>query len=192
MSERGGTDIARRKRKQYKATVEEDRARLNEEIRAPQVRTINHEGEPLGIIPIEEAMRIAREAELDLVEVAPDADPPVCRIMDYGKFLFEKKKKSKGKKTKTSQLKEIKLRPKIGDHDFDFKNRHVERFLKDGDKVKATIMFRGREMDFTELGAKLLDRVAEVHKDYASVEKPSKLEGRNMTMILAPLKTQKT
>ena len=166
-----------------------DNTRLNEDIRVPQVRTINHDGEQLGILPIAEALRIAAETELDLVEVAPDADPPVCRIMDYGKYLYEKKKKSKGKKAHVAQLKEIKLRPKIGDHDFNFKSKHVERFLKDGDKVKATIMFRGREMDFTELGRQLLERLAAEHEEYATVERMPKLEGRNMIMILAPSKT---
>jgi translation initiation factor IF-3 len=163
---------------------------MNEDIRVPQVRTIGESGEPLGVIPIEEALRIAREADLDLVEVAPDADPPVCRIMDYGKYLYEKKKKTK-KKVHVSQMKEIKLRPKISSHDFEFKSKHVERFLKDGDKVKATIMFRGREMDFTEKGQELLVRLADVHKEYSAVERYPKLEGRNMIMILAPSKQQR-
>ena len=166
------------------------RIRINEEIRAPQVRTINGNGEALGIIPIEEALRMAQEQELDLVEVAPDADPPVCRIMDYGKYLFEKRKKSKKSKTHTSALKEIKLRPKIGQHDFEFKSKHVARFLNDGDKVKATIMFRGREMDFTEQGQMLLMRLADAHKEYSTIERMPKLEGRNMIMILAPTKKQ--
>jgi len=142
----------------------------------------------LGILAIEEALRLAQESELDLVEVAPDADPPVCRIMDHGKYIFEKRKKTKKSKTHTSALKEIKLRPKIGQHDFDFKSKHVERFLKDGDKVKATIMFRGREMDFTEKGSELLMRLADVHKEYSTIERMPKLEGRNMIMILAPSK----
>lgn len=162
--------------------------RINEEIRATRVRTISGKGEALGILPIEEALRLAQAEELDLVEVAPDADPPVCRIMDHGKYLFEKRKKTKKSKAHTSALKEIKLRPKIGKHDFDFKSKHVERFLKDGDKVKATIMFRGREMDFTEQGTVLLLRLADVHKDYSTIERMPRLEGRNMIMILAPLK----
>ncbi len=108
--------------------------------------------------------------------------------MDHGKYLFEKRKKTKKSKTHTSTLKEIKLRPKIGQHDFEFKSKHVERFLKDGDKVKATIMFRGREMDFTEQGTALLMRLADVHKDYSTIERMPKLEGRNMIMILAPVK----
>lgn len=177
-------------KKGSKKHVYVQRTRINEEIRAPQVRTISNDGEPLGIIPIEEALRLAQENELDLVEVAPDADPPVCRIMDHGKYLYEKRKKSKKTKTHTSTLKEIKLRPKIGQHDFDFKSRHVERFLNDGDKVKATIMFKGREMDFTEQGQVLLMRLADCHKEYSTIERMPKLEGRNMTMILAPLKKQ--
>ena len=162
--------------------------RINEEIRAPRVRTVGSNGEPLGILAIEEALRLAQAEELDLVEVAPDADPPVCRIMDHGKYLFEKRKKTKKAKTHTSALKEIKLRPKIGQHDFDFKSKHVERFLKDGDKVKATIMFRGREMDFTDQGYQLLIRLSDCHKDYSVIERMPKLEGRNMIMILSPLK----
>jgi translation initiation factor IF-3 len=177
-------------KKGSKKHVYVQRTRINEEIRAPQVRTISGEGEPLGIIPIEEALRLAQQQELDLVEVAPDSDPPVCRIMDYGKYLYEKRKKTKKTKTHTSTLKEIKLRPKIGQHDFDFKSKHVERFLKDGDKVKATIMFKGREMDFTEQGQVLLMRLAECHKETSTIERMPKLEGRNMTMILAPLKKQ--
>jgi translation initiation factor IF-3 len=166
------------------------RTRINEEIRAPQVRAITSDGEPLGIIPIEEAMRLAHEQELDLVEVAPDADPPVCRIMDYGKYIYDKRKKSRKTKSHTSTMKEIKLRPKIGKHDFEFKSKHVARFLNDGDKVKATIMFRGREMDFTEQGNALLMRLAQEHTAYSTIERMPKLEGRNMIMILAPLKKQ--
>lgn len=152
------------------------------------MRTINSAGEQLGILPIEEALRVAQEEQLDLVEVAPDADPPVCRIMDHGKYVFEKRKKSKKSKVRSASVKEIKLRPKIGQHDYEFKSRHVERFLKDGDKVKATIMFRGREMDFTEKGRELLLRLAEDHKENSVVERMPKLEGRNMIMILAPNK----
>ena len=121
------------------------------------------------------------------MEVAPDADPPVCRIMDHGKYLYEKKKKTK-KKVHVSQLKEIKLRPKIGQHDLDFKSKHVERFLEGGDKVKVTIMFRGREMDFTERGRDLLMKLADMHKETAVIERFPKLEGRNMIMILSPQK----
>jgi len=163
------------------------KVRLNEKILAPKVRTIDHNGEQLGILPTEEALSRAKAVELDLVEVAPEADPPVCRIMDYGKYLYEKKKKSK-KKVHVSQLKEIKLRPKIGQHDLEFKSKHVERFLAGGDKVKVTIMFRGREMDFTEKGRDLLLKLADMHKETSVMERLPKLEGRNMIMILAPTK----
>lgn len=177
------------KGKETKGAYYSQKTRLNEKIHVPQVRAIDKEGEQLGILPIEEALRLAKEAALDLVEVAPEADPPVCRIMDYGKYLYEKKKKTKkGKKTHVSQLKEIKLRPKIGQHDFDFKSKHVESFLAKGDKVKATIMFRGREMDFTEKGRDLLLKLAECHKENSTIERYPKLEGRNMIMILAPVK----
>ncbi|MEW6203398.1 MAG: translation initiation factor IF-3 [bacterium] len=167
---------------------EEKRLRINEQIRARMVRTIGANGEPLGILPIQEALRLADEAELDLVEVAPDSDPPVCRILDLGKYLFEKRKRSRKSKSPASELKEIKLRPKIGDHDFNFKSRHVERFLKNGNKVKATIMFRGREMEFTERGQLLLKRLADEHKEYSVIEREPRLEGRNMFMIIAPTK----
>ncbi len=165
-----------------------DRTRINEEIRAPRLRVITDDGTQLGIITLEEALKVASEKELDLVEVAPDADPPVCRIMDYGKYVFEKRKKTKKSQVKSSGMKEIKLRPKIGLHDFEFKSKHVERFIKDGDKVKATIMFKGREMDFTERGRDILMRLAEAHKDIALIERMPKLEGRNMVMILSPIK----
>lgn len=166
----------------------EKRARINDQIRARAVRAIGAEGEQLGVLPIKEALQKAEEAGLDLVEVAPTADPPVVRVMDYGKYLFEKRKKSRKSKTHVSELKEIKLRPKIGDHDFEFKSRHVERFLKEGNKVKLVIMFRGREMDFTDRGRVLLLRMAEVHKEYSAIERDPRLEGRNMILILAPTK----
>jgi len=180
-----------RLKKQSKKFTYVQKTRVNEEIRnTPEVRTINDEGEMLGVLPIDEALRLAQEKQLDLVEVAPDGQPPVCRIMDYGKYLYEKRKKTKKSKTHVSTMKEIKLRPKIGQHDFDFKSKHVERFLADGDKVKATIMFRGREMDFTDRGRDLLMRLADVHKETATIERMPKLEGRNMIMILAPNKKQ--
>ncbi|HOO55248.1 MAG TPA: translation initiation factor IF-3 [bacterium] len=177
-------------KKRSKKHVYVQKTRVNEEIKARMVRTITDDGDLLGVISIEEALKAAQEKDLDLVEVAPDADPPVCRIMDYGKYLYEKRKKTKKSKSHTSTLKEIKLRPKIGDHDFNFKSNHVKRFLEDGDKVKATIMFRGREMDFTEIGRDLLLRLADVHKENSTIERMPKLEGRNMIMILAPLKKQ--
>ncbi|QGG48799.1 translation initiation factor IF-3 [Heliorestis convoluta] len=146
------------------------------------------EGEQLGIVNTREALRIAAEQNQDLVEVAPTAKPPVCRIMDYGKYKFEQSKREREarKKQKIVNIKEVKLRPNIEDHDFDVKARNAIRFLEDGDKVKVTIMFRGREITHPELGRQLCVRLAEVCKPYANVERDAKVEGRNMIMILAP------
>lgn len=162
--------------------------RINEEIRAREVRVVDAENNQMGIMPVKEALRIAEEKQLDLVEVAPQAKPPVCRIMDFGKFKYEQSKREKEakKKQRIIQVKEVKLRPRIEDHDYEVKAKNAERFLKDGDKVKATIMFRGREIVHTELGRKLLDRLAEDMKDLCTVERHPKLEGKNMIMILAP------
>jgi translation initiation factor IF-3 len=142
----------------------------------------------------EEALEKARSLNLDLVEVAPQAKPPVCRIMDYGKYRYEQSKKARGAKKKQAviQVKEIKLRPKTDDHDFQFKARHVERFLRSGHKAKITMMFRGREMVHTELGRRLLDRLTDAMKEVGLVEQPPRLEGRNMTMIFAPRPEGKT
>ena len=139
------------------------------------------------------ALARARELDLDLVEVAPQADPPVCRIMDFGKWKYEQDVRAKESRKKQSQVivKEMKFRPKISDHDFGIKKGHVERFLDEGDKVKVTIMFRGREMAHTELGTKLLDRLARELSEMASVEAAPKQDGRNMTMVLAPVKKPK-
>ena len=137
-------------------------------------------------------MKSALEQQLDLVEVAPSAKPPVCRIMDYGKYKYEQSKREKEvkKKQKVILIKEVKLRPNIEDHDFETKSKNAIRFLKDGDKVKATIMFRGREMSHTELGKVLLDRLAELVKDIAIIERHPKVEGKNMIMILSPKQQQ--
>jgi len=142
----------------------------------------------------EEALEKARSLNFDLVEVAPQAKPPVCRIMDYGKYRYQQSKKARGAKKKQAviQVKEIKLRPKTDEHDFQFKARHVERFLRGGHKAKITMMFRGREMVHTELGKRLLDRLTDVMKEVGLVEQPPRLEGRNMTMILAPRPEGKT
>lgn len=149
---------------------------------------IDPDGVQLGILTPEEALEKARSLGLDLVEVAPLAKPPVCRILDYGKYRYEQAKKAREAKKKqvVIQLKEIKLRPKTDEHDFQFKARHVDRFLRAGHKAKITMMFRGREMVHTELGKRLLDRLADVLKEVAQVEQPAKLEGRNMTMVLGP------
>lgn len=149
---------------------------------------INPEGEQLGILPIQEALETARTLGLDLVEVAPEARPPVCRIMNYGKYRYEQSKKTREAKKKQTVIliKEIKLRPKTEDHDFQFKARHAERFLKEGNKTKVTMMFRGREMVHIERGKVQLDRFAEALKEVAAIEQPPRLEGRNMVMILTP------
>ena len=149
---------------------------------------MSDEGEQLGIKPLPEALSIARGLDLDLVEVAPQADPPVCRIMDYGKFKYEAGQKAKESRRKTTQIsiKEMKYRVKIGKGDFDTKTRKVEEFLEEGHKVKITIMFRGREVAHPELGMKILDQVAAHNADLAKVEAAPKLDGRNMVMVLAP------
>ena len=162
--------------------------RVNEGIRAREVRGVSGEGEQLGILPISEALRIATERELDLVEVAPEAVPPVCRIMDFGKFKYQQSRRAKDARKKQTiiQVKEVKMGPKTDEHDFQFKARHVRRFLEDGNKAKVTIRFRGREMAHTELGRKLLDRMSQDLTDIATIESFPKLEGRNLVMILTP------
>jgi translation initiation factor IF-3 len=162
--------------------------RINDRIRAREVRLVSAEGEQIGIKPLPEALAIARAADLDLVEVAPQANPPVCRIMDYGKFKYEAAQRAKESRRKTTQIsiKEMKYRVKIGKGDFDTKTKKVEHFLGEGHKVKITIMFRGREVAHPELGMKILDNVAEQVKDLAKVEAAPKLDGRNMVMVLAP------
>jgi translation initiation factor IF-3 len=142
------------------------------------------------VMPTRQALERARELDLDLVEVAPQADPPVCRLMDFGKWKYEQDVRAKEARKRQSQVvvKEMKFRPKISSHDYEVKRNHVRRFLEEGSKVKITIMFRGREMAHTELGAKLLDRLAKDLSDVANVELIPKLDGRNMTMVLAPIK----
>ncbi|HOV80354.1 MAG TPA: translation initiation factor IF-3 [Bacillota bacterium] len=162
--------------------------RINEEIRAREVRVIDRDGTQLGIMSAKEALRLAEEKEQDLVEIAPAAKPPVCKIMDFGKYKYEQSKREKEakKKQKIISVKEVKLRPNIEEHDFEVKARNAVRFLKDGDKVKATIIFRGREIVHTQLGQQLLKRLAERLKECSTVERQPKLEGKNMIMILAP------
>ncbi len=168
-----------------------EKTRVNRQIRISPVRVISPEGEQLGILPIERALEIAEEQGLDLVEVAPLARPPVCRIMDYGKFKYEEQRKAREarKKQHHVQIKEVKMRPGIEDHDFDFKTRHARRFLEEGNKVKLTMMFRGRQMAHPELGRQVLDRVSGMLSDVSKVEMQPQMEGRSMTMVLTPLKT---
>lgn len=162
--------------------------RVNERIRIKEVRVISPEGAQLGILPIQEALETAQKLALDLVEVAPEAKPPVCRIMNYGKYRYEQSKKTREarKKQTVIQVKEIKLRPKTENHDFQFKARHAERFLKEGNKTKVTMMFRGREMVHLQRGKVQLDRFAEALKEVAVIEQHPRQEGRNMVMILTP------
>jgi translation initiation factor IF-3 len=164
--------------------------RINDRIRVPEVRLVGPNGEQVGIVRIEDALRLAEEADLDLVEVAPMARPPVAKLMDYGKFKYESAVKAREARKNQAQtvIKEMKLRPKIDVHDYETKKGHVVRFLKEGDKVKITIMFRGREQSRPEMGARLLQRLAEDVVDLGFVESAPKLDGRNMIMVLGPHK----
>ncbi|HKV74186.1 MAG TPA: translation initiation factor IF-3 [Gemmatimonadales bacterium] len=166
----------------------ERRVRVNRMIRISPVRVITDTGEQLGVLPIEEALTAAAERGLDLVEVAPTARPPVVKIMDYGKYKFEEAKAARAAKKKQHviQLKEVKYRPGIDDHDFEFKTRHAREFLQDGNKVKVTMMFRGRQITHLEFGKAVLDRVAAALADVGKIEQDAKLEGRNMMMVIGP------
>jgi translation initiation factor IF-3 len=165
-----------------------DRTNVNQDIRARQVRVIDPEGNQIGVIPIEQALAAAAEFGLDLVEVSPNADPPVCKIMDYGRYRYEQtKKKHEAKKKQASfKLKEIKVRPKTGEHDLKVKVDHIKEFLSKKDKVKVTVMFRGREIALTQMGMQLLDKVAAQIQDIAVVEQTPKFESRTLFMVLAP------
>jgi translation initiation factor IF-3 len=166
--------------------------RINEQIRAREVRVVSDTNEQMGVMSLRSAQQIAEERHMDLVEVAPNGKPPVCRIMNYGKYRYEQQKREKEakKKQKILTLKEVKLRPNIEDHDFYVKMKAAQRFLAEGSKVKVTIMFRGREMSHPELGRNLLVRFADELKEIAHVEKDPKIEGRNMTMVIAAIKGQ--
>ncbi|HEV2428218.1 MAG TPA: translation initiation factor IF-3 [Acidimicrobiales bacterium] len=171
------------------ATVPGDH-RVNDRIRVDSIRLIDQDGNQRGVTSTREALALARSLDLDLVEIAPTATPPVCRIMDYGKFKFDEAQKAKESRRKSQNVgvKEMKYRPKIGPGDFDTKTRLVEKFLSDGHKVKITIMFRGRESAHPELGRRILDRIVERLADVARVEAAAKLDGRNMIMVLGPEK----
>jgi translation initiation factor IF-3 len=175
------------------AALATDDARINDRIRARQVRLIGADGTQFGVKPLPEALQIARESGLDLVEVAANADPPVCKIMDFGKYKYEQDQRRKESRKKASNvvIKEMKFRPKIDSHDYDTKMKHVERFLEEGSKVKLTIMFRGREMAHPELGRKILEKVAERVAEIATIESHPKQDGRNMTMVLNPVRKPK-
>lgn len=167
--------------------------RINERIRVPEVRLVGPNGEQVGIVRIEDALRLAQEAELDLVEVAPQARPPVAKLMDFGKYKYESAQKARESRRnqQLTVIKEQKLRPKIDPHDYETKKGHVSRFLAAGNKVKVTIMFRGREQSRPELGFRLLERLAEDVSDLGFVESSPKQDGRNMIMVLAPHKNAK-
>jgi translation initiation factor IF-3 len=168
--------------------VSQEELRVNDRIRISPVRLIDMNGEQVGIVSTDEARSIAAENGLDLVEVAPNSRPPVCRIMDYGKFKYEQARKAREAKKKQHviHVKEIKMRPKIEEHDFGFKLRHARRFLEEGDKVKFTLRFRGREMTHPELGERVLERVKVELEDLGNVESDIRREGRTMTMLIGP------
>lgn len=164
------------------------KTRINEWIRAKEVRLIDQEGNQAGIVALDQALKMAQAAELDLVEISPNSEPPVCRIMDFGKYLYQQKKKHK--KPKQTSLKIIQLRPVTEEGDLQVKLRNLLRFLENGDKVKVTVRFKGREMMHQDLGMKLLERICEELKDQAQIEQFPKLEGRQMLMVVAPKKSK--
>jgi translation initiation factor IF-3 len=169
---------------------ERDDTRINERIRVPEVRLIGEDGEQIGVLKIEDALNYAQERDLDLVEVAREARPPVCRVLDYSKYKYEQEQKAKAAKRHQKQVnvREIKLRPKIAQNDYETKRNHVVRFLKGDDRVKVTIMFRGREQTHPERGERLLDLLAEDVAEFGTVEQSPQQDGRNMTMLLSPVK----
>ncbi|MCI0606799.1 translation initiation factor IF-3 [bacterium] len=164
--------------------------RANERIRAREVRVIDEDGSQVGIMQVRDALILARQKELDLVEIAPTAQPPVCRIMNLGKYLYQMSKKAQQarRKQKTVQVKEVKFRPKTDEHDYLFKRKHIERFIGEGHKVKATIMFRGREMAHPEIGKRILERLMEELKELIEVERMPKQEGNNMIAVFSAKK----
>src|SRR5438045_8107353 len=168
--------------------VQKDGPRINDEIRVREVQLIDHQGKNHGNVPIETALAIASEAGLDLVEVVPNKTPPVCKILDYGKFKYQEQKKAAEarKKQKVVEIKEIKMRPSIDDHDYDVKMRSIRRFFEEGDKVKVTLRFRGRELAHQELGWQVLQRVKADTEPISKVESEPRMEGRQMVMVLAP------
>jgi translation initiation factor IF-3 len=170
------------------APVQKEGPRTNQEIRVREVQLIDQDGNNKGVVEINEALALAEEAGLDLVEIAPNSEPPVCKLLDFGKFKYQSQKKAAEarKKTKTVEVKEIKMRPGIDDHDYDVKLKAMRRFFEEGDKVKVTLRFRGREMAHQELGLRLLYRVRDEVTGFAKVEADPALEGRQMIMILAP------
>lgn len=184
----GDTAIATPPRRMMNAPAPMNGPRYDEFITVPKVRVIDQDGENLGVLYTKEAIATAHEVGLNLVEVSPGADPPVCKILDVGKFKYEAQKKAAAarKNQKTQEIKEIKMRPNIDDHDYDTKMKAVQRFIEEGDKVKLTLRFRGRELSHGELGLVLLERVRDDAAEYAKVEQTPKMEGRQMLMVIAP------
>lgn len=182
---RGGSTIARFPTNQPPS---KDGPRVNQEIDNATVRVVDQNGEQLGVISVDRAISLAAESGLDLVEVAPNAEPPVCKILDFGKYKYEaqKKRNEARKKQKTIEVKEIKMRPSIDEHDYQVKVRNMRRFLDEGDKVKVTIRFRGRELSHQDLGMKVLDRVRDELEELSKVEQIPKMEGRQMVMVISP------
>jgi len=176
--------------REHIAIAKADNVRVNDEIRADQVRVVEPDGDH-AVHPIDDAIDIAFEHELDLVQVAPNADPPVCKVIDYGKYKYkqQKKEKERRKKAQTTQLKELRFRPRTDDHDFQFKTDHARDFLEDGNKVRAYVQFRGRDIVYKDQGMEMLKKFIEELQDIARIDQPPQMEGRRMTTILAPHKT---
>lgn len=181
----GSTAIVR---KQPQGPPRQSGPRVNRDIRAPKLRVIDEEGEQLGIMSSREALQLAMERELDLVEIAPQANPPVCKIIDYGKFRYEQQKREKNqrKHQHQQQLKEVRLHPRTDTHDIDFKTRHAREFLAEGHKVKFSVVFRGREMTHQEIGRELLQGIIDALADTAKIDQAIRMDGRNMSLIMAP------
>ncbi len=167
----------------------EPEVRINQRIRAREVRLVDENGQQLGVVPIREALNMSEERGVDLVEVAPNADPPVCRLMDYGKFKYELKKQATAKKQKVQMLKEVKFRPNIGEHDLEVKINRIREFLEDDNKAKIRIFFRGREIVHPEIGRMLANKIVERVSDVGGVDMAPRLEGKNLIMILSPKKS---
>ncbi len=166
----------------------EPEVRINNRIRAQEVRVVDESGGQLGVLPLREALKISQERETDLVEIAPNTSPPVCRLMDYGKYKYDLKKQASAKKQKVQVLKEIKFRPNIGDHDLEVKINRIREFLEDDNKTKIRIFFRGREIVHSQIGRLLANRILERVSDLGGVDMPPKLEGKNLTMVILPKK----
>ena len=173
-----------------KKNQNQNQIQINSAIRDKEVRVIDVDGTMLGIMSAKEAQLLANERELDLVKISPNANPPVCKIMDYGKYLYERNKKEREARKKQTiiEVKEVRLSPKIEEHDFNFKAKNAIRFLQEGDKVKISIRFRGREIAYSDLGRGVLDRFADTVKEYGKIERPPVMEGRTLSMVLVPLK----